>query len=60
MAGNDIIDIHQMSLLVVNSFAQQVSSLWSPGEKNENYGVSDSSQQAEKWKLWCFMLFFAH
>ena len=44
MVGNDIVGIRQMSLLVVVHFL------------SKNYGVSDSSQQGEKWKLWCFRL----
>ena len=49
MVGNDIVVIRQMSLLVVVHLVTR--------GKNENYGVSDSSQQGKTWKLWCFWLF---
>ena len=55
MVGNDIVGIRQMSLLVVVHLLSRCPSGHQEGK--ENYGVSDSSQQGEKWKLWCFMLF---
>ena len=56
MVGNDIVGIRQMSLLVVVHLLSRCRPSGHQG-KNENYGVSDSSQQGYKWKLWCFMLF---
>ena len=56
MVGNDIVVIPQMSLLVVVHLLSRCRPSGHQG-KNENYGVSDSSQQGYKCKLWCCMLF---
>ena len=47
-----------MSLLVVVHLVSRCRPSGHQGEKRKNYGVSDSSQQGEKWKLWCFRLFW--
>ena len=57
MVGNAIVGIRQMSLLVVVHLFSRCRPSGHQGKKNENYGVSDSSQNGEKWKLWCFRLF---
>ena len=49
MAGNDIVDIHQVSLLVVFHLLSRCRPSSHQG-KNGNYGVSGSSQHEEKWK----------
>ena len=59
MVGNDIVVIRQMSLLVIVNLLSRCRPSGHQG-KNENYGVSDSSQQGEKWKLWCLGCFCAH
>ena len=52
MVGNYIVGIRQMSLLVVVHLLSRCHQ-----GKNDNYGVSDSSQQGKQWKLWCLRLF---
>ena len=57
MVGNDIVVIRQMSLLVVVHLLSRCRPSGHQGKKNENYVVSDSSQQGKTWKLWCFWLY---
>ena len=52
MVGNDIVGIHQMPLLVIFHLLSRCRPSIHQREKNGNYGVSNSSQQGEKWKLW--------
>ena len=49
MGGNDIVGIRQMSLLVVIHLLSRCRPSGHQGKKI-NYGVSNSCQQAEKWK----------
>ena len=53
VVGNDMVVIRQMSRLVAVHLLSRCRPSGHQG-KNKNYGLSHSSQQGEKWKLWCF------
>ena len=52
MVGNDIVGIHQVSLLVVYHLLSMCRTSSHQGG-NGNYGVSSSSNREKKRKLWC-------
>ena len=60
MVGNDIVGIRQVSLFLVVFHLLSRCRPSSHQGKNGNYGVSCSSQQGDKLKLWCLGHFCAH